>query len=51
MLEDGDGINLVQCFNPRLNQWTELQPMLIARSGSAACVLNGCIYIIGRCVK
>ena len=49
MLEEGDGIDLVQCFNPRSNQWTELASMLIARSGSAACVLNNHIYVIGRC--
>ena len=48
MLEDGDGIDLVQCFNPRTNQWTELPKMLIARSGSAACVVNGYIYVIGK---
>ena len=49
MLEDGDGIDLVQCYNPRTDAWTELAPMLIARSGSAACVLNGHIFIIGKC--
>ena len=48
MLEDGDGIDLVQCFDPRNNTWEELSPMLIARSGSAACVLNGSIYVIGE---
>ena len=47
ILEDGDGIDLVQSFNPHTNQWTELSPMIIERSGSAACVLNGYIYIIG----
>ena len=48
VLEDGDGIDLVQCYNPRTNQWVELSKMLIARSGSAACVLNGHIYVIGK---
>ena len=48
MLEDGDGIDLVQCYNPRINQWKELKKMLIARSGSAACILNGHIYVIGK---
>ncbi len=48
VLEDGDGIDLVQCYNPRTNQWVELSKMLIARSGSAACVLNGHIYVIGN---
>lgn len=48
MLEDGDGIDLVECFDPRNNQWKELSPMLIARSGSAACILNGYIYVIGK---
>ena len=48
MLEEGDGIDLVQCYNPRLGEWTELASMLIARSGSAACVLNGYIYVLGK---
>ena len=34
VLEDGDGIDLVQCFDPKANAWKELQPMLIPRSGS-----------------
>ena len=50
VLEDGDGIDLVQCYNSRTNQWIELKPMLIARSGSAACVLNGHVYIIGKII-
>ncbi|XP_063244711.1 uncharacterized protein LOC134545858 isoform X3 [Bacillus rossius redtenbacheri] len=47
VLEDGDGIELVQRYDPRTSTWTELAPMLIPRSGSAACVLNGYIYVIG----
>lgn len=47
MLEDGDGIELVQCYNPRSDVWSEKSPMLIPRSGSGACVLDGMIYIIG----
>jgi len=47
VLEDGDGIDLVQCFDPKTNAWKELQPMLIPRSGSAACSLNGYLYVIG----
>ncbi len=48
VLEDGDGIDLVQQYNPRTNQWVEMSKMLIARSGSAACVLNGYIYVVGK---
>ena len=48
MLEEGDGIDLVQCYDPRSGEWKELAPMLIARSGSAACVLNGYIYVLGK---
>ena len=48
VLEDGDGIDLVQQYNPRTNQWVEMARMLIARSGSAACVLNGLIYVVGK---
>ena len=47
ILEDGDGINTVQRYDPRMDTWTELAPMLIARSGAACCVLDGYIYIIG----
>ncbi len=49
VLEDGDGIDLVQRYNPRTNEWVEMSRMLIARSGSAACVLNGHIYVVGQC--
>jgi len=48
VLEDGDGIELVQRYDPRINTWTELAPMLIPRSGSAACVLDGHIYVVGK---
>ena len=48
VLEDGDGIDLVQVYDPRLNQWTELAHMIVPRSGSAACVLNGHIHVIGK---
>ena len=48
MLEEGDGIDLVQCYDPRSGEWKELASMLIARSGSAACVLNGYIYVLGK---
>ena len=48
VLEDGDGIDLVQQYNPRTNQWIEMSRMLIARSGSAACVLNGFVYVVGK---
>jgi hypothetical protein len=48
VLEDGDGIELVQRYDPRLNTWTELAPMLIPRSGSSACVLDGYIYVVGE---
>ena len=48
VLEEGDGIDLVQCYNPRTSEWMELASMLIARSGSAACVLNGYIYVLGE---
>ena len=47
VLEDGDGIELVQRYDPRSNSWKELAPMLIPRSGSAACVLDGHIYVVG----
>lgn len=48
MLEDGDGIDAVQCYNPKTDSWTKHAPMLIPRSGSVACVLNRCIYVVGK---
>ena len=47
ILEDGDGIDLVQKLDINAGTWSESAPMLIPRSGSAACVLNGLIYVIG----
>lgn len=35
-------------YDPRSDTWTELPPMLIARSGAACCVLDSHIYIIGK---
>lgn len=48
VLEDGDGIDLVQCYNPRTDMWIDRPNMQIPRSGSAACILEGLIYVIGR---
>ena len=48
MLEDGDGIDLVQCFNPRTDMWIDRPNMQIPRSGSASCILEGMIYVIGK---
>lgn len=47
VLEDGDGTDLAQVYNPKTCMWTELAPMQIARSGSAACTLKGKLYVIG----
>ena len=47
VLEDGDGIDIVQLYNPRIQTWIEMRPMKIPRSGSGACVLDGKIYVIG----
>ena len=47
ILEDGDGIELVQRFDSKCGEWTEVAGMLIPRSGSAACLLGGYIYVIG----
>ncbi len=51
ILEDGDGIELVQKFDTRTTEWTEVAGMLIPRSGSAACFLGGYIYVIGKTTK
>lgn len=48
VLEDGDGTDLAQVYNPKTHAWTEVAPMQIARSGSAACTLKGKIYVIGK---
>lgn len=47
VLEDGDGTDLAQVYNPKTCVWAEVAPMQIARSGSAACTLKGKIYVIG----
>lgn len=47
VLEDGDGTDLAQAYNPKTSVWTEVAPMQIARSGSAACTLKGKLYVIG----
>lgn len=49
--KDGDGIETVQRYDPRTDSWMEMASMLIARSGSAACVLNDHIFVIGKIVK
>ena len=46
-MEDGDGIELVQKYDSKAGEWTEVAGMLIPRSGSAACLLGGFIYVIG----
>lgn len=48
ILEEGDGMDCVLRYDPRSDTWTELPPMLIARSGAACCVLDSHIYIIGK---
>jgi N-acetylneuraminic acid mutarotase len=48
VLENGDVTNMVQRYDPRLDTWTQLAPMLIPRSGSSACVLDGYIYVVGE---
>ncbi|XP_076065534.1 kelch-like protein 24 isoform X2 [Oratosquilla oratoria] len=46
ILEDGDGIDWAQVYNPHTNTWEELPRMMIPRSGSSAAVLHGLIYIV-----
>ena len=38
----------VQRFDPRTRTWSELAPMSTPRYGSAACVLDGKLYITGK---
>lgn len=47
ILEDGDGIDMAQVYDPHTDTWEQLPSMIIPRSGSAAAVLHGLIYIIG----
>lgn len=47
ILEDGDGIELVQRYDWVTGCWQEMSSMLIPRSGSAACVLGNYIYVVG----
>lgn len=48
VLEDGDGIEQVQRYDPRNDQWTDLASMLIPRSGAAICTLGNFIYVVGE---
>ncbi|XP_026181603.1 kelch-like protein 20 isoform X3 [Mastacembelus armatus] len=47
VLEDGDGTELAQVYNPKIELWKDVSPMHIPRSGSAACTLKGRLYVIG----
>jgi len=47
LLEDGDGIAAVRRYEPNSGRWFDVAPMLIARSGSAACALAGHVYVLG----
>ena len=38
----------VQRFDPRTRTWSELAPLSTPRHSSAACVLDGKLYIIGK---
>ena len=51
ILEDGDGIDMVQKLDTSTGAWTEVAPMLIPRSGSAAAVLNNSVYVIGEIIS
>ena len=42
---------MVQKYDSKTNEWTEAASMLIPRSGSAACVLDKYIYVIGMIRK
>jgi hypothetical protein len=48
VLEDGDGIELVQRYDPRNDTWTNMTPMKIPRSGAAICSLDSYIYVCGK---
>lgn len=46
--EEGDGTeDSVQCYDPRTDSWKEITPMLMPRSGAAACVFDEKLYVIG----
>lgn len=40
-------LNNVECFDPAVNRWQTLTPMLTHRHGLGVAVLNGPIYAVG----
>jgi N-acetylneuraminic acid mutarotase len=47
VLEDGDGVDTVSRFDTAVGAWRDVAAMQIPRSGSAICVLNGSLYVMG----
>uniref|UniRef100_A0A1A9WMS8 Kelch-like protein diablo n=1 Tax=Glossina brevipalpis TaxID=37001 RepID=A0A1A9WMS8_9MUSC len=36
-----------ECYDPFINEWTQIASMQTARSSYGACVYNDCIYVVG----
>uniref|UniRef100_A0A7I5E9E4 BTB domain-containing protein n=1 Tax=Haemonchus contortus TaxID=6289 RepID=A0A7I5E9E4_HAECO len=41
------GLNIVECYDVRRNEWTSVAPMGTGRSSLCVSVLDGCIYAVG----
>jgi N-acetylneuraminic acid mutarotase len=46
-IDDEDVVDTVQVYNPSTDQWKELSPMLMPRSGCGSCAFNNQIYVLG----
>ena len=47
-----DGANVLQClqrFDPETEEWVNVAPLLIKRSGFGAAVMDGMLYLVGGC--
>ena len=40
-------LNSVECYDPVLDEWTQVEPMTQRRSGAAVTVLDNLLYAIG----
>ena len=47
-LNDTNSLNLVECYDPQTDEWSELTSMAYNRDGHAVTVLDGLIYAIGN---
>ena len=40
-------LKTVECYNPQMNSWSDVAPLLVPRSGACAVAFDNCIVVIG----